>query len=100
MKRSLRIIGTKENENVIAMTLWVTFNLLTFLPFYPSTFLPLFAQNVDFGVGVNIMPGGGVAKNSKEEKKEPPRSIFVEHLAKKMNKDTEKLQGLWRRGYG
>ena len=55
------------------------------------------AQPVDFGAGVNFMPGGGseVGKSTT-----PVKSIFVAHIAKKMNKDEAALQKLWRKGYG
>lgn len=60
---------------------------------------PLYAQPVDFGVGVNFAPGSG--GNSEVHKSTAvPKSVFVKHIAKKMNKDEVKLQGLWRRGYG
>jgi hypothetical protein len=56
------------------------------------------SQPVDFGVGVDFAPGSG----GEEVKKSTAvvRSVLVDRIAAKLNKDPIKLQKLWRRGYG
>jgi len=59
-----------------------------------------FSQQFDFGVGIDFSQYSySETKKQKEEKKLPPDPL-IEQISKKFGQDTEKMNNLFRRGYG
>ncbi|MFN3966751.1 MAG: hypothetical protein ACK4JE_03530 [Endomicrobiia bacterium] len=76
------------------------------MKFFLASLVLIFIYNisfsqVDFGIGIDFSPYPYFeeSKEQKEEKKLPPDPL-IEKISKKFEQDTEKLNNLFRRGYG
>ncbi len=56
-------------------------------------------SQVDFGVGFDFSPYPYSEPQKKKEEKKPP-DYLIEQISKKFEQDTEKINNLFRRGYG